>query len=141
MLNRWFVVAAIALTVGCNSEPDRKKTYPVSGVVLVDGQPAANLAIRANPAAGIDQQDPTISSAFTDNEGKFAFSTFETGDGIPEGEYQLTFEWGEMNMFSMQYGGPDKLKGRYKDPSKSTFTIKVGPDGPEDVGSFELTTK
>lgn len=128
-------------SVGCDANPDRKRTYPVSGTVLVDGAPAANLAVRAHPTGGMDQNDPTVSSAFTDTAGKFTFSTFETGDGIPEGEYKLTFEWGEMNLMSMQYGGPDKLKNRYKDPGKSETVIKVGPQQPEDLGNINLTTK
>ena len=126
---------------GCGGDTGRKETYPVTGVVIVDDQPAANLAVKAHPVAGIDPQNPTISSAFTDNEGRFTFSTYDTGDGIPEGEYKLTFFWGEMNMFSMQYGGPDKLKDRYKDAGASEFSIKVGPDQPVDLGSLTLTTE
>ena len=134
-------LALLLVSTGCDSRPGRKQTYPISGVVYVDGSPAANLAVRAHPTAGIDQKDPTVSSAFTDQDGKFTFSTFETGDGIPEGEYKLTFEWGEMNMLSMQYGGPDKLNSRYKDPETSKSVVKVGPDYPEDLGKIELTTK
>lgn len=131
----------ILLAAGCNSKPDRKRTYPVSGTVLVDGSPAENLAVRAHPVGGIDQNDPTVSSAFTDQAGNFTFSTFETGDGIPGGEYKLTFEWGEMNLLSMQYGGPDKLNSRYTNPENSTRVINVGPDYAEDLGKIELTTK
>ncbi|XZE54533.1 hypothetical protein SH139x_000503 [Planctomycetaceae bacterium SH139] len=128
--------------VGCGGGTEgRKTTYRISGTVHVDGQPANYLAVRAHPVAGVDKGDPTYSSAFTDEEGKFVLSTYESGDGIPEGQYTLTFNWGEMNLLSMSYGGPDKLKKRYDDPVKSEIKITVGPDQPEDIGVIELTTK
>lgn len=128
--------------VGCGGGNEgRKTTYRISGTVQVDGKPANYLAVRAHPVAGVDKGDPTYSSAFTDEEGKFVLSTYESGDGIPEGQYTLTFNWGEMNLLSMSYGGPDKLKERYDDPAKSEFKITVGPDQPEDIGVIELTTK
>jgi 5-hydroxyisourate hydrolase-like protein (transthyretin family) len=139
-----FAICLVLLAVvaaGCDRQPDRKKTYPVTGQVYVDGEPAENLAVRANPVKGIDKADPTVSSAFTDADGRFAFSTFERGDGIPAGEYQLTFVWGQMNMFSMQYGGPDKLKDRYSDAAKSKVTVVVGDAESHDLGRIELTTK
>jgi hypothetical protein len=50
--------------------------------------------------------------------------------------------WGEINLLSAQYGGPDKLNGRYADKEKSDvhFTVKPG-DEPLDLGRIELTTK
>ncbi len=127
---------------GCGGGTEgRKTTHRISGTVHVDGQPANYLAVRAHPVAGVDKGDPTYSSAFTDEEGKFVLSTYESGDGIPEGQYTLTFNWGEMNLLSMSYGGPDKLKKRYDDPVKSEIKITVGPDQPEDIGVIELTTK
>ena len=108
---------------------------------MVDGQPANFLAVKANATAGVDQKAPTYSSAFTDAEGKFTLSTYETGDGIPAGQYTLTFNWGEMNMLTMAYGGVDKLKGKYSDPAKSEFKVDVGPDKPLDLGTFDLKTK
>ncbi|TXT37809.1 MAG: Uncharacterized protein FD138_560, partial [Planctomycetota bacterium] len=58
-----------------------------------------------------------------------------------EGDYALTFLWGEFNVISRSYGGPDKLKDRYKSPqeSKVKFTAKKGT--PLDLGKIELTTK
>jgi hypothetical protein len=49
--------------------------------------------------------------------------------------------WGELNLFSMQYGGPDKLKGRYNDPKKSQIRCKVEKGKPADLGRIELSTK
>jgi 5-hydroxyisourate hydrolase-like protein (transthyretin family) len=122
-------------------EQDRKETFPVTGVVHVDGKAVAKLAVRCIDVKGMDREAPTKSSAFTDEEGKFEIATYEASDGMPAGDYVLTFEWGQWNMISASYGGPDKLNGRYMDPKTSEvkFTVKDGE--PTDLGTIELTTK
>ncbi|MFV1966544.1 MAG: hypothetical protein ACC628_14055 [Pirellulaceae bacterium] len=136
------VLAAFCLLLcSCGEEgPPRKETYPVTGEVYVDGKPVVQLAVRCINVTGIDKADPTFSSAFTDEEGKFEISTYEQSDGVPEGEYILTFEWGQWGL-SGSYGGPDKLKNRYKDPKKSAFHVTVESGKPADVGRIDLSTK
>jgi hypothetical protein len=132
------------LLPGCGDDgPLRKETFPVSGQVVIDGQPPSSpVQIMCHPVGGMDQQQRTISQSVTGDEGRFSISTYETGDGAPAGEYVLTFEWGQMNLFSMQYGGPDKLNGRYADPKTSQIKFSVTPDGgPVDLGRIELKTK
>ncbi len=121
--------------------PPRKETFPVKGEVSVDGQPAGGLAITCNNVAGMDAKMPTVSQTFTKDDGKFEISTYGQGDGVPEGEYTLTFIWGKPDLLHGGYGGPDKLKGRYKDPQKSTIRFKVEKGKPTDLGKIELTTK
>lgn len=121
--------------------PPRKETFPVTGEVVVDGQPAASVQVTLTDVNGMDKKMPTVSSAMTGEDGKFAISTYQQADGVPEGEYTVTFMWGKLNLFSMQYGGPDKLKDKYSDPKKSTFKIKVEKGKPADMGRVELTTK
>jgi hypothetical protein len=118
---------------------NQKATIPVKGKVLVDGQPAANLTIDCVPAEGIDKANPTLSSAMTDKDGVFVLSTYKAGDGVPEGEYALTFRWGTLNTFRHDFEG-DKLNGRYTDPKNSVakFTVKKGQ--PTELGEIKLTT-
>lgn len=111
------------------------------GEVCVDGKPAANLAVTCHDLAGMDRENPTLSSSCTGDDGKFRLSTYEQGDGVPEGEYVLTFMWGQMKLISMQYEGPDKLKGRYTTPEKSPCRFKVEKGKPVDLGRINLTTK
>lgn len=143
-MNHCVLGAAIAVATltlsGCGGDSSRKGTFPVTGTVMVDGSPADNLAVTATPISGMDKEAPTVTSAFTDAQGKFTFSTYETGDGIPSGQYALTFRWGQLNMLTMNYDG-DKLNGRYNDPAKSEFKIEVGDGQPLDVGTFELKSK
>lgn len=126
----------------CGEKPleNQKATFPVKGKVLVDGQPAAMLTIDCVPVAGIDKANPTTTSAMTDKDGVFSLSTYKTGDGVPEGEYVLLFEWGTLNTFKHSYEG-DKLNGRYKDPQQSVakFTVKKGQQ-PLELGEIKLTT-
>ena len=125
----------------CDKGPPRKATFPVTGTVLVDGKPVDQLAIRCISVAGIDTKDPTESATFTDKDGKFAIATYQAADGVPIGSYVLTFEWGQWNYISMQYGGPDKLKGKYADAKASTTKFEVQEGQPTDLGTIQLTTK
>lgn len=130
---------------GCGKKDNRTKTYPVVGKVLVDGKPVEMIAVRCISASGMDKDNPTMSSAFTDKDGRFEINTYEKGDGVPEGNYVLTFEWGSFNMVSRGYGG-DKFKKKYSDPKKSEVKFTVSADKAEDgkpidLGSIELKTK
>ncbi len=139
---RLFLCAILALlSSGCGTEhTDRKATFPVKGEVYVDGEPAADLAVTLHDVNGIDSEQPTISATRTDASGKFSVSTYEQGDGVPAGNYTLTFEWGEMNTFSMRYEG-DKLNGKYKDPETSEHRVTVEEGKPTELGRIDLTTK
>mgnify|MGYP003574660085 CR=1 FL=1 len=138
----WFAVCAMFCLVlsSCGGDEQfRKETYPVSGEVYVDGQPAAALAVRCINVNGLDAEHPTTSSTFTDEEGKFEISTYESADGVPEGEYVLTFQWGKWDL-SGSYSG-DKLNGRYKDPKASQHPVTVEEGKPTDLGRIDLTSK
>lgn len=127
--------------VGCGEDSNRKPTYPVTGTVHVDGKPVEGIRVELHDQKGLDPKQPTYSSAFTDAEGKFVLSTYENGDGVPEGNYAITYMWGKLNVMSMAYGGPDKLKNKYVDPKKTPFKLSVTKGKPNDLGVVELTTK
>jgi len=133
---------ALVLLAGCQPQyPDEKLVYKVSGVVLVDGQPAEAVQVTLHDDAGVDTNDPTFSSGFTDASGNIVVSTHANGDGAPAGSYRVTFMWGQVNPLSMNYGGPDKLKGRYSDVKTTPYTLQVSEQGPNDLGTIELTIK
>jgi len=127
--------------VSCSSkEPNRKATFPVTGTVYVDGSPAAGVTITLTDVAGMDTAQPTMSTAVTKEDGTFAVSTYDESDGVPAGEYAVTFSWGEYNVFSRSYEG-DKLKKRYSDPQKSQVRVTVTEGSPTDLGQVDLTTR
>jgi hypothetical protein len=136
------LLAGWILFLGCSQKPDHwKETFPVTGTVLVDGAPASQLQVILHDVKGLDTANPSLSSTFTDDAGAFSMTTYQFGDGVPAGEYKMTFLWGQLNTVSMQYGGPDRLNGKYEDPDKSEFTVKVEPGKPANLGTIQLTTK
>lgn len=125
-----------------DEKPFRKEVVPVTGQIQVDGQPpGSQVQIQAHPVGTPDTEHPTFSSAVSDPDGKFAFSTYETGDGLPPGAYRLTVSWQELNRMSASFSGPDKLNGRYSKPEDSKFEVTVEAEKPVDLGVLELTTK
>ncbi len=138
------LLSFVSLIFGCGSggeEPYRKKTTVVRGSITVDGVPPDSpLAITCVPVDGMDKENPSITRAMSDDLGNFELSTYEQGDGIPEGEYVLTFVWGKMDLISRNYGGPDKLGGKYAKPESSGIKLSVKGSEPIDMGTIELTT-
>ena len=135
-------VVAFAFCQGCSEKmPDgpRVPTFPVVGQILVDGKPPEYLAVSLEPQF----EKPAIipgSGAFTEKDGTFAIKTFESGDGAPPGKYKVTFMWGTINLLNGQYGGPDKLKGKYRKAAESKHEVTVS-DQKIDLGTIELSTK
>lgn len=116
---RWAATVCLILPmlVSCREPaPYRKETYSVTGQIRVNGKPAAGVAVLCRDVRGIDAEHPTITSALTDQDGRFRLSTYESGDGVPDGEYVLSFEWRDYSPFTGSYDGPDKLGGRYSTP-------------------------
>ena len=128
---------------GCQDEPrggPRVVTIPITGKVLVDGKPQAQVQVQAQPVSG-STPTHTTPSAFTDAEGNFAIQTYEAGDGAPAGEYKLTFRWGQISLMSGRYEG-DKFNGKYRNPARSEHSVTVSEsDDPIDLGTIELSTK
>lgn len=129
---------------GCDSGPQgppRVDTFPITGKLTIDGNPVGNVAVKANPVGKELSAANVSSSTFTDAEGNFEISTYESGDGVPEGDYTLTFMWGSRSLMTGRYEGPDKLNERYLDPEASEFKVSVKPGEEIDLGTIELTTK
>ncbi len=132
-----FLVSQLIL-LGCSKPPrggPRVKTHPASGIVHVDGSPQAAVLVECYPEPGGTIQRPL--AGHTDEEGKFVISTYESGDGLPVGEYALTFKW----MVSQGLTAIDKFKGAYSDPKKSEHKVTVTEGEPIDLGVIELKTK
>lgn len=137
-----YVIVALVLSqlivFGCSKPPrggPRVKTHPATGIVNVDGSPQEAILVECYPEPGGTIQRPL--AGHTDAEGKFVISTYESGDGLPAGEYALTFKW----MVSQGLTAVDKFKGAYSDPKKSEYKVTVIEDQPIDLGVIELKTQ
>ncbi|OYW24375.1 MAG: hypothetical protein B7Z55_02355 [Planctomycetales bacterium 12-60-4] len=128
---------------GCKSEQrggPRVKTIPVTGVVSVDGSPAASLKVECHRDTP-DPAFPMVPTAITAADGKFTIGTYEGSDGAPAGNYHLTFVWGEFNLINGQYSG-DKLKKKYADPKASEIKLSISDsDSRIDLGELKLSAK
>lgn len=83
MMLRLLVVLALALLAGCG--PSGPTMVPVTGTVTLDGAPVAGVGVMFAPAtAGRPAQGTT------DATGKFQLTTEKSGDGVLEGEYEVT---------------------------------------------------
>jgi hypothetical protein len=85
-MNRKGYIALLFLTLGvaaCNRGP---QMAPVTGVVLLNGQPVEGAAVLFTPEAGGRPAD-----GVTDKEGKFTLQTFAPGDGAVIGKHKVAF--------------------------------------------------
>ena len=64
-------------------------------------------------------------NAISNAEGEFWISTYDAEDGAPLGEYAVTAKWPIGEGLMVHSESPDRLKGRYADPTKSTTKITV----------------
>lgn len=115
-----------------------KDTFPVTGRVLIDGEPVEKLLVTCHDTEHLGQQK-LLSLGLTDENGDVTFSTFEGSDGVPAGEYLLTFSWRDWDNYWNRFEGPDKFKGRYSEPAESQYRLLVTADEPADLGVIELT--
>jgi hypothetical protein len=132
-------MVGVSLSV-CSCGPQgrpRQTTYPVTGIVTVDGTPTGQVRIFAEPKVQADPNYPVGPSGITKDDGSFELYSYEPGDGVPPGDYTLIFRWQERQGFG--WAGPDKLKDRYT-AQNTPFKLTV-VDGPKDLGKVELTTQ
>ena len=117
-------------------------TTGVTGRVIVDGTPVpANAPLRVTCHLLSASKQTLKSQALTGDDGRFEISTYEQGDGVPAGDYALTFFWGKMNIMTGGYDAPDRLGGRYQEATRSVtkFTVEESGD-PIDLGDVVLTS-
>ncbi len=140
-------LASIGLTAGCGD--GRVATAPVSGRVLVDGEPAAGAVVVLHPAdlaslaAGAEKLRPM---GRTDEAGDFTLGTWESSDGAPAGRWKATVEWYLAEGASANAdpesadAGVDRLGGVYANPDTTPLTVEI-PSRGTTLPPFELSSK
>jgi len=142
---------------------------PVTGKVVVNGQPAAGAVLsfhrRAGEAPPPQAAKDLIPSAVVQDNGSFTVETYPLGYGAAPGKYAILVQWPEeKDPAQSQRGGkpkvatiqgkkvvmtkhdkheplaPDRLKGRYSDATKPLLQAEITV-GTNDVGSLELDLK
>lgn len=145
-LGPWAILLSFCCLSGCGHEsaqsrlekavPDREIVTPVSGTVLIDGDPVVDLTVRLvkEDAKAPAQTDP---KALTDAEGKFRFTTYMDGDGVPAGNYKVLVE--QLNRIGTSgWAGPDKLNNLYNHLTEPATTIEVVEGSPVEALDLDL---
>jgi hypothetical protein len=93
---------------------------PVSGRVLIDGQPLKFGSVRFTP------ENARMSGGMLDSEGRFSLSCFERNDGAVIGHHRVTIAAGEtLSPTKVRWHAPRK----YSDLGTSGLTQEIkGPD-------------
>lgn len=141
------ILCSINGLMGCSGEsaqtrlnqaiPNREIVVPVSGTLLLDGEPKADLTVRLVPKAAAAPTN-TNPRAITDDEGNFRFTTYLDGDGVPPAEYLVLVEH-LSKVGSSGWTGPDKLNNLYNHLTAPATMIEVVEGAP--VKELELDLK
>jgi hypothetical protein len=113
---------------GCSSS-DQQPVYPVSGAVFVRSKPADGARVVLRPAGEInpDEWPAGYPRGTVQSDGSFQITTFEPGDGAPQGRYVVLVEWKPplAEGTDPETASQDRLRGRYVDPDKSILRAEV----------------
>jgi hypothetical protein len=107
---------------GCSSEK-RVAVFPVSGKVSFQRRPAAGAQVVLHPVKNSESND-VAPTATVQNDGSFAITAYEPGDGAPNGDYVATVQW---YRFSKELGGPgpNVIPAKYSNPRTSPIRVSV----------------
>ncbi|QDS86037.1 hypothetical protein EC9_01950 [Rosistilla ulvae] len=143
--------APLVLFVGCGGRKsdrwtrDRPPVYPVSGQVLLDGEPLPQATVLFQPIA----PEGKPGSAVTDDQGRFEVQTFDPGDGLTEGTHRVAIKKIAMvdkaGNIVAEVGEPGSVTEKnfvpkqFSDFEKSGLEITVSTDGENQLEAFQLT--
>lgn len=126
-LRACFVLVLLVATLGCSD--GRPKRVPISGQVLIDGEPIKAGSIRFVP----DGARPSASDL--DAEGRFTLRCFEENDGAVIGTHRVEVAAREIIGESVRWYAPKE----YSDYRSSGLTVEVKE--PNDALVIDLTWK
>jgi len=131
------LVAAVVLT-GCGqSGPPRVTTHLTKGSVTYQGQPVSGAFLALHPKANPRPDVPT-STAIVQPDGSFAATTYDAGDGVPEGDYVVTIQWRKATKSGGEFvPGPNLLPAKYGQPETSDVIVHVA-SGPTELPPIKL---
>jgi hypothetical protein len=128
-------LAALLVVSGCGEKG--LHVVPVSGKVVVQGQPAAGAQVVLHPVgAKVDQTFSAVGKV--QDDGTFKISAFGNGDGAPPGEYVATVQWFKLVQNDGGAGpGPNVIPRDYGDPARSPFKVTI-KNAPTVLDPFEV---
>ena len=93
-----FATASIAVVLlALDARGRGPHTVPVSGKIVVDGEPAENIRVVFQSAAGGDQVAP-VAMGLTDKNGEYSLRLAQTNKkGVVPGPYAVFLSWSDPN--------------------------------------------
>jgi hypothetical protein len=125
---------AIALLAFALSSCAGNGLYPVAGRVMYRGEPAAGAVVFLR-RTGADLQNEQTIMGIVQQDGSFTLVCGSLGSGAPPGDYDVLIEW---KAGPHQAKVPDRLKGRYANPSRPLLHATIKAENNE-LAAFELT--
>lgn len=134
----WFGAVVITLAgAGCGQQGDGFAYQPVSGVVTVNGTPAAGLKVSFAPqGASLDSGRPSV--ATTDAEGHYEAKTIDGVPGAAVGDHLVSISSETLDPEMQQVVTPETIPQKYN--WQTTLQLTVPAKG-TDAANFELTMK
>lgn len=145
--SRLLLLLSAALLAGCNEERnvgeddlasmaggELKETVPVSGTVNVGGAPTGDVFMYAYSKGDVTKP---VAQIETKPDGTYCWTTYSLCDGLPPGEYTVAFSY-VPDEGKGKKEGEDLLGGKYRDPSKSEFTLQVSSGAPQTNVNYDL---
>ena len=145
-------VFTFLLISGCGSDVDRSKenlesmvggalkdVFPVSGKVMVDGEPKDGVNLYLFKPDGTALPN----NARTKPDGTYCWSTYEVCDGLEPGSYVVCFRHipKQKNNDRGDSDEADLLGGKFSDPKTSEFKLTVAAGAPQENVNYDLKTK
>ncbi len=142
MLKRFVFVMAVSVVAvvaaGCGNTAG---FFPVSGKVLYRGEPAKGAVVYFHRQASSGAPNEPVHYGFVEDDGSFALTSDDMGDGARPGSYTVLVEWrdgsGDRVVVTTSKGkvkqvkrsrirsGSDRFKGRYLDITKPLLHAEV----------------
>jgi hypothetical protein len=118
MLRLFLAAAFVGTIAGCG----QSEAVPVTGTVLLNGQPAANAEVIFTPTKG------RLASGSTDASGRFTLSTGAPNDGAVPGDHKVTvveyYPPGKPPPMTAS-GAPSRFPANYADTSLTPLKVTV----------------
>jgi hypothetical protein len=119
-------ILVAVMFVGCGrTEPARVATVPARGTISFQGQPIAGAFVALHPKTPRDFEAPTA-TAVVQPDGRFAVTTYDAGDGAPEGDYVVTVQWRKATKSGGEFvPGPNLLPAKFSQPETSDLKVHI----------------
>lgn len=107
--------------------------YPVTGTVLVNGQPAEGVLVQFfGLDTGLSDQD-SHPVGTTNAEGKFKLTSYRIGDGAVASKFSVAFHWPTNPLVPHI----DRLQGKFRNYKTSKYQVTITPETRE-LEPFQL---